>query len=215
MTPQTEKRRTPLVPVAGLDGDGSTVQQIRMQQRTSQGADRLSAAALLTIDDGVVLVVRPCTRCVRRRMVLAVCGSGSLLAPPRGAERIVALTDAVMTAVAPEAMRELLTAPETAAVIASGLLETVRERHETIAQLGRAPHGERLRERLLELARRHGRVVAGGVRIDLPLTHELLAQMICSARETVTLGLRDLEREGFLVREGRSYRLRIVPESLV
>jgi hypothetical protein len=31
----------------------------------------------------------------------------------------------------------------------------------------------------------------------------------------VTLGLGDLEREGFLVREGRSYRLRIIPESLV
>jgi DNA-binding GntR family transcriptional regulator len=41
-----------------------------------------------------------------------------------------------------------------------------------------------------------------------------LARTLGSARETVTLSLRELEREGFLVRERRSYRLCIAPDVL-
>jgi biotin operon repressor len=50
--------------------------------------------------------------------------------------------------------------------------------------------------------------------VDVPLTHELLGQAVGSARETVTCALQALQREGFLVREGRLYRLMISPEIL-
>src|SRR2546421_3852755 len=69
-----------------------------------------------------------------------------------------------------------------------------------------------VRRRLAQLARTHGAVASGGVRVDLPLTHELLGQAVGSARETVTSALRTLEQEGFLIREGRLYRLMISPE---
>jgi len=57
-------------------------------------------------------------------------------------------------------------------------------------------------------------VVAGGVRLDFPVTHELLGEMIGSARETVSRALDRLESTGFVVREGRSYRLQVNPETI-
>jgi CRP-like cAMP-binding protein len=73
---------------------------------------------------------------------------------------------------------------------------------------------KRVREKLLQLARTHGRVASDGVHLDLPLTHELIAQTTGSARETVTAAIAELTREGFLVRDGRDYRLTIPPELL-
>ncbi|HSP74458.1 MAG TPA: helix-turn-helix domain-containing protein, partial [Gaiellaceae bacterium] len=67
---------------------------------------------------------------------------------------------------------------------------------------------------LLQLARDHGRVAARGIRLDLPLTHELLADMIGSSRETVTMALAELQREGFVSRSGRFYRLDVAPDEL-
>jgi CRP/FNR family transcriptional regulator, cyclic AMP receptor protein len=73
---------------------------------------------------------------------------------------------------------------------------------------------ERVRERLAQLARAHGRVSGTGIVLDLPLTHELLAWMVGSARETVTVALARLADEGFVAREGRRYRLNVPAETL-
>jgi CRP-like cAMP-binding protein len=71
-----------------------------------------------------------------------------------------------------------------------------------------------VRGKFLQLARAHGRVVKGGVLVDLPLTHDLIAESIGSTRETVTLALRELMRSGFVSRVDRRYRLSISPEDL-
>ena len=42
-----------------------------------------------------------------------------------------------------------------------------------------------------------------------------LAEMIGSARETVSRAIDRLERSGFLVRDGRSYRLLVQPDTLM
>ena len=89
------------------------------------------------------------------------------------------------------------------------LLEELRERQQSLAHFGNVAHAERLREKLLQLAGTHGTAVAGGVEVELPLTHKLLGQSIGSARETVTAAVQTLEREGFLTRVGRRYRLTI------
>ena len=99
-------------------------------------------------------------------------------------------------------------------MIAEGLLAELRERQESLRHFANVRHVERVREKLLQLARVHGRVVSGGVRLDLPLTHELLAEMIGSRRETVTFALADLQKGGFVTREGRTYVLRISPAAL-
>jgi DNA-binding IclR family transcriptional regulator len=42
----------------------------------------------------------------------------------------------------------------------------------------------------------------------------LLAEMIGSSRETVTRAVNELQRTGFLARNGSTYRLRVPPRSL-
>ena len=90
----------------------------------------------------------------------------------------------------------------------------LRDRQESLRHFANVRHVERVREKLLQLARVHGRVGPGGVRLDLPLTHELLAEMVGSRRETVTFALADLQKEGFVAREGRTYVVRISPADL-
>jgi len=52
------------------------------------------------------------------------------------------------------------------------------------------------------------------VRTALPLTHDLLARAVGSSRETVTLAMRELRREGFVTRLGRSYLVRVQARAL-
>ena len=59
------------------------------------------------------------------------------------------------------------------------------------------------------LSERWGRVTAEGVRLELPLTHEVLAELVGAQRPTVTTALSRLARRGELVRvAGRSWLLR-------
>ena len=60
---------------------------------------------------------------------------------------------------------------------------------------------------LLRLADEYGQTVPEGVLIDLPLTHQELAELIGSTRETSSLTLSALQREGFLVRQKRRFLL--------
>jgi CRP-like cAMP-binding protein len=71
-----------------------------------------------------------------------------------------------------------------------------------------------VRRKLLQLARSYGRVGRDGVRIDFPISHSLLAEMVGSSRETVTRALDELQRAGFVARSGHSYRLLVSPESI-
>ena len=93
-------------------------------------------------------------------------------------------------------------------------METLKQKHETIAGLARLHHVDRVRGKLIELARDHGRVGRDGIRLDFPLTHDLLGEMVGSARETVTRALDELQREGFVFRRGRTYSVQLEPEEL-
>ena len=76
----------------------------------------------------------------------------------------------------------LLRVPGVAAAVVEGIGDQLRERQESLAQLSIIRHVERVRYKLTQLARTHGKVIGGGVRIALPLTQRLLAEMIGSAR---------------------------------
>jgi Crp-like helix-turn-helix domain len=179
----------------------------------SRGAARIPDAALLVVEEGVVLLAstRPGSS---RTMALTLAGSEEVLLPPSADERLEALEDSWLTVVPPRALTELLRIPAAAGIVADALAAALRERQETIANFARVRHVERVREKLLQLARAHGKVVPGGVRLDLPLTHELVGEMVGSARETVTWAFAQLAREGFARREGRAYRLAVSPEAL-
>jgi len=98
--------------------------------------------------------------------------------------------------------------------VVEGIGDQLRERQESLAQLSIIRHVERVRYKLTQLARIHGKVTGGGVRIDLPLTQRLLAEMIGSARETVSLALAELTQTGFVRREGHVYVVAVPPSNL-
>jgi CRP-like cAMP-binding protein len=149
-----------------------------------------------------------------RRIVLSFSSAGALLPPLRGDEHLVALADSAVIPVPADIERTLVQVPAAAEVIVSALLEELRERQQSLAQFGNVMHAERLRAKLLQLASSHGTAVDGGIEVELPLTHKLLAEAIGSARETVTAALQTLEREGFLTRAGRRYRLTISRDAI-
>ena len=141
------------------------------------------------VEDGAVLVI---SGREGRRLIVAIAGRGSLLVPPAEGEQFTAVGTARLTAVVREAHEALLLEPAAARAITDGLIDAVSDREETLANFARYPYSERVRAKLLQLARRHGRVSAAGVAIDLPLTHELIADMVGSTRETVTWAIRNL-----------------------
>ena len=63
--------------------------------------------------------------------------------------------------------------------------------------------GRRVERRLHDLAARFGREVSGGVLVDLRLSHEDLAALTGTTRESVSRALAALERGGRLRRAGR------------
>lgn len=65
----------------------------------------------------------------------------------------------------------------------------------------------RLLAYLWHLADRFGVVVPGAVRLDIPLTHAMLARLIGARRPTVTTALQRLIQLGYLRREGRAFVL--------
>jgi hypothetical protein len=173
----------------------------------------LPAARLLVVEEGVVLTRSPAGP-GRRSMILARCTSGAVMPLPGPGELLQSLTDAWVTAVPPAAWRQLISFPEAVERLLCALEETTLRQHAAIHALAGIRHVDRVRSQLLALAAEHGRVCRDGVRIDLPLTHDLLADMVGCARETVTRAVEELSREGFVARRGRFYELLVPPETL-
>jgi len=186
-------------------------------QTIRAGSIRSSAAfegtTFLFLEEGVVLV-ESLSSPLNRVVIVSLAGSGTPLLPPAQAEHLIALTDVLLKAIAPPTLSRLLRIPGVAAMLIERLAEQLRESHESLSLEGAVHHVERVRAKLLQLARSHGRVAGDGVRLDLPLTHDLLARTVGSTRATVTRALAELRTEGFLRRDGRSFVLIIPPESL-
>jgi CRP/FNR family transcriptional regulator, cyclic AMP receptor protein len=89
------------------------------------------------------------------------------------------------------------------------------QQQEAIANFAHTRHVERVRRKLLQLARGYGRVAHDGIRIDFPVSHTVLAEMIGSSRETVTRAVDELQRDGFVARQGHTYRLLVSPECIL
>jgi len=60
---------------------------------------------------------------------------------------------------------------------------------------------------LWHLADRFGVVIPGGIRLNLPLTHAVLARLVGARRPTVTTALQRLMQLGYLHRENRAFVL--------
>ena len=179
----------------------------------SERSDSFGDASFLIVEEGFVVIRSALAE--RRGVIVCHAGAGALLPAPLQGETLDALIDARITLVSETAYGRLLAYPEVAPVLSDALRATLRQKQDSIANFASVRHVERLQRKLLQLAREHGRVGTDGVRLDFPLTHDLLAEMIGSARETVSRGIDRLERIGFLVRDGRSYRLLVQPDALM
>jgi hypothetical protein len=172
-----------------------------------------ATAALLIVEDGLV-ILRAIIPGTTRRTVTCYAAPGAVVLPPAEDEVLAALADTVVRCISKADRERLLQDPDTAAGLLDGLEETLRQKHASIANMGRLSHVERVRVKLIELAREHGKVGKDWIRLDFPLTHDLLGEMTGSARETVTRALDELQREGFIRRQGRSYSVHVSPDEL-
>src|SRR5439155_8853172 len=121
--------------------------------------------------------------------------------PPATGELLEAIIDSRLTLLPARIVTRLLSLPAVADALLQEVAETLRRKQDSIANFGDVRHVERVRRKLLQLARDYGRVTGDGVRLDLPLTHALLGEMVGSERETVTRGIDELQSSGFLSRE--------------
>jgi hypothetical protein len=173
-----------------------------------------STAALLIVEDGFV-VLRASSPGLSRSVITCEAGAGGFLLPPGPDEALFALDTAAIRMVSPEGRDELLGLAAVAQRIVEQLMSALSQRQEAIANFAPTRHLERVERALRQLARRYGHVVRNGIRIDFPVSHALLAEMIGSSRETVTRAVDELQRTGFVTRRGSTYLLRAAPGSVL
>jgi CRP/FNR family transcriptional regulator, cyclic AMP receptor protein len=172
-------------------------------------ADSLAAHAGSAFDFLVIegVVLKETT--LAGRMALELLGPGDVLAPPltvvrqiesRAVSRYVAHGPASLAALD---MRFRAAARRWPA-LAELLYERLgRQTHRASMHLAML-HLPRVEDRLIalfaDLAERFGRMTADGMLIDLPLTHDVIGQLVGSRRSTVTLALQRLADEQVLDR---------------
>lgn len=197
---------------------------VALARRESWDVGRDCDAGLVAVEEGFIVVStdtgdggsngenngRPSVR----RIVVATGQPGTVLPPPGPSERLEALTPCRVTIVSTDSLDSLFEFPWVAKAITNAFAEALDDRQATIRNCAYVRHCERVLGKLLQLARTYGHAVPGGVRVDFPLTHQLLADMVGSARETVSLALSDLARDGLLLRQHGRYVLKVCPHEL-
>jgi hypothetical protein len=168
---------------------------------------------LLMLEEGFI-VVRSVPEPPSRPMITCEAAYGGIVLPPANGEIMEAILDSRLTMLPARIVTRLLELPALADALLREVADALRRKQDSIANLGDVRHVERIRRKLVQLARDYGRVTGDGVRLDLPLTHALLGEMVGSERETVTRGIDQLETAGFLSRDGHQYRLHLPPETL-
>ena len=170
------------------------------------------AQALLLVDDGFV-VLRATVKPASRSVVTCEAGPGRVLLPPTPDELLAGLGRSRLIVIDAEARGELLRIPALAERVVAQLALALGQKQEATANFALTRHIDRVSRKLLQLAGSYGHVVREGIRIDFPVSHALLAEMIGSSRETVTRAVDRLQRDGFVDRRGSTYRLLLPPES--
>jgi CRP-like cAMP-binding protein len=112
----------------------------------------------------------------------------------------------VVTIIPRERLLELLGLVPTVALNFIKLLsQRVKKLGKELAEFSHSWSYHRLAKVLLELSEKYGEEVSTGILITLRLTHEDLANLIGTTRETVTTQINRFERMGLLSREDRHF----------
>lgn len=127
-----------------------------------------------------------------------------LLAQDKRPFTAIVLEDSVVTVIPRENFLFLLSSCPTIALNFVGLLsKRLMKMEQELAEFAHTWSYHRLAKVLLQLGEKHGAETARGTLIGLRLTHEDLANLIGTTRETVTTQLNRLERMGILHRKAR------------
>jgi len=119
-----------------------------------------------------------------------------------------------MTLLPNSANQLLLQIPAAASAIVEGVKDGLHDYRESLAHFASRRPADRVRLKLIQLARSYGKVGTEGLLLDIPLTHELLADMVGSTRETVTRALAQLTQEGIIRHQRGRYQIAVPPEAI-
>jgi CRP/FNR family transcriptional regulator, cyclic AMP receptor protein len=90
--------------------------------------------------------------------------------------------------------------PQVSEFLHGQIAEQAHRASEHLAMLHLPRAEDRILALFAELGERFGRVSPEGIRIDLPLNHQLIGRLIACRRPTATLALRHLHDQGLLTR---------------
>jgi CRP/FNR family transcriptional regulator len=140
-----------------------------------------------------------------RDLTLGLYGPGEIFGEEavfENAERIssaIAVESSVLIAIPGHVVHRLLERDSEVSAFLMRLLATrVRDSVSQIEKLAWSPVPARLAEALLRLASRAGVSDAVGTRVDITITHQELANLIGSTRETTTATLNEFRRRGLI-----------------
>ncbi len=129
-----------------------------------------------------------------------------LLSEEKRAFTAIATEDSLVTIVSQESLVQLLSAVP---VVALNFIRLLSKRLATVekelAEFSHTWSYHRLARVLLQLSEKYGQEVPSGTLINVRLTHEDLANLIGTSRETVTTQLTRFTRMGLLKREARHF----------
>lgn len=101
----------------------------------------------------------------------------------------------------------ITTRPEVARHLLQALARRLRRTNDTLADMVFSDVPGRVAKALLDLSRRFGRPIDGGVLVAHDLTQEELAQLVGASRETVNKALADFAGRGWIRLEARAVSL--------
>jgi CRP/FNR family transcriptional regulator, cyclic AMP receptor protein len=165
----------------------------------------------LVVEQGVAMSV---VHGPNRRFVVSFAGEGDVVLSPADGIELEALRASSLRAISRETRKRLLLDPVASDEVYAGLAAAVAERDQSLSQFAARLHDDRVLAKLVQLGGKFGRVTPDGIRLDLPLTHQLLADAVGAARETVSATVRQLQRTGTIERVGRTYVLKLEPHEL-
>ncbi len=185
------------------------------ERRYAQGAvifsDGDPADSMFIVAEGLVKLASVTERGAETILQLLKPGQifGELFfAEERRAFDAVAAVDVVVTVIPRKRFEEILASfPAVARNFIRLLSSRLVAMERRIVGFGHTWSHQRLAKVLLRLGREHGVSAAGGTLIPLRLTHEDLAKLIGTTRETVTTQMKKFRKMGLVKREGGRFIL--------
>lgn len=132
-----------------------------------------------------------------------IIGEMSLIDNQLASATVEAMEDSLLLLIRREDFQSiLLKYPSVTLEIAKILSKRLREADKDIEELAFYSVKNRLIETLLKFAQKHGEKTPSGLKISIRITHQELADIVGSSRETVTRIMNVLERNNLIADEG-------------